>query len=172
MSARKQAKGAVRKHSRPSSIALRSTAIVKRSAPPPARTQIDPASLPEMYALRVMGDCMSPLVPHGAQAVFSKTEAYKVGDIVVIWHRRDILPPGALQCGVKRLVLAPMKGIKFPFVMHPQSEVAPAFFVESIHPANKRYVLDCRNVEAIHKFVRLQGDQSSDPLTAPKIARE
>lgn len=67
--------------------AFKAKSITKRSprtAGPPARPRIDVATLPDVYAMRTVGNCMMPLVPEGAEAVFSKSEPFQVGDLVVV----------------------------------------------------------------------------------------
>jgi hypothetical protein len=114
---------------------------------------IDPATLPEIYAMTVTGDCMEPAIRHGSRARFSTTETYKAGDIVCLWFT----PSGAEKMGVPRalkrlrLALAPwVKG--FPYKENPASEVAAVAVFESDNP-RRTYSLRCSEIAAIHKFI-------------------
>jgi hypothetical protein len=62
----------------------------------------------------------------------------------------------AVQCSVKRLALCSPKGMKFLFDPHPNSEEAPVIFVKSMHPVERRLMIDCRNIDQIYKFLRVQ----------------
>ena len=119
----------------------------------PPRTLADLDAFPVEYTTRVLGACMEPVIPDRAEAVFSKTAAWKVGDIVAVWMRPELVGPGEVQSGVKVLTMAPPFYVKaFPFKDHPQSNVAALFFLESLNP-RQRFMVRCADVLAIHKFV-------------------
>lgn len=134
-------------------VALRARTAVKKSALPPSRPRTDIAQLPNEYALKVVGDCLAPIVPHGAEAVFSKTAKFENGDIVVVWFNK--FPAGGFQCCVKRVVLGP-GAMTIPFKVHPDSEVHPIVVLETLQPP-KQFAIQLGKIAAMHKFVRLQG---------------
>ena len=134
--------------------AARSSA--KTSATKSAPKPFDPATLPEKYALAVVGDCMAPAIADGTRATFSKAEKFAAGDIVVIWFRAEILKDGMAPCALKRLSLALPPWVKeFPYHDHPDSEVAAALLFEQDNP-RITYSMKCSDVAAIHKFTGCQ----------------
>jgi hypothetical protein len=126
--------------------------IRKTTATKSTRAPIDPAKLPEQYALAVVGDCMAPTIADGANIVVSKTEKYKPGDIVVIWFRPELVKAGCAPSAVKRLTLAIPPWVKsFPYKDHPGSNVSAALVIEQDNP-RQTYSVPCSSVAAIHKF--------------------
>jgi hypothetical protein len=119
-------------------------------ATPPAT--IDPADLPDQYAVSVRGTCMVPNVQDGDEAIFTKLEKPKAGDLVIVWHKPK---PGLPPCSLKRLVLAPPAFVKFPWADHPGSDVVPIVMVEQINP-RRQYQLLCSDILAMHRFVGTQ----------------
>ena len=117
---------------------------------------LDPATLPDEYAMRVTGNCMAPQIKDGAQAVFSKVEKPKPGDLVILYFRPELVAPGSLPASIKRLVLAPPSYVKFPWREHPDSTVHALVICEQTNPP-RQYHFKCENLLAIHKFIRTQG---------------
>lgn len=58
---------------------------------------------PDVYALRVRGGCMSPVITDGAVIAASKVERPKPGDFVVLWFRPECVPPHTSPVQVKKL---------------------------------------------------------------------
>jgi Peptidase S24-like len=141
-------------------VARRRTSIARSSAKNASKKSaakpFDPATLPERYALAVVGDCMEPAIADGAEAIFSKAEKFGPGDIVVIWYRPEILKDGMARCAVKRLTLAPPPWVKeFPYKDNPKSDVAAALVFEQDNP-RQTYSMKCSDIAAVHKFTGCQ----------------
>jgi hypothetical protein len=141
-------------------VARRRTSIARSSAKTTVKTSapkpFDPATLPEQYALAVIGDCMEPAIANGAKATFSKAEKFGPGDIVVIWYRPEIIKDGMARCALKRLTLALPPWVKdFPYKDNPKSEAAAALVFEQDNP-RQTYSMKCCDVAAVHKFTGCQ----------------
>ena len=142
---------------RQASVASTSTKSVR-----PAKTEAqntsasfvaDPATFPEIYSLRVAGNCMEPGIQHGAIAMFSTKEAYAAGDVVCIWFQPDAVDKMGLRCALKRLRLALPPWVKgFPFQDNPKNDLAAMVVFESDNP-RRTYQVKCSDVAAIHKFI-------------------
>src|SRR5436305_236568 len=96
---------------------------VQRAPAPSLPTFVDPATLPDQYGMRMVGDRMSPEIEDKALVWFDKREPVKAGDLVAIYRRPDLVPAGQHQAQVKRLVLNIMAGVTFPHRDHPGPEV-------------------------------------------------
>jgi hypothetical protein len=125
---------------------------------PKAAPIADLSAFPDEYALRVTGTCMEPLLADKCAAVFSKTAKWKVGDIVAVWMRPEVLGPGDLQASVKKLTMAPPFYVRgFPYNEHPESNVNALMCVESLNP-RRRLIARCADILAIHKLVTVVND--------------
>jgi hypothetical protein len=114
---------------------------------------IDLSTLPEVYASRVVGDCMEPTIKDGATARFSKNESYGRGDIVCIWFQPNAAAEFGAPRALKRLSYALPPWVKgFPYADHPKSDVAAIVIFESDNP-RRMYRVKCSDVAAIHKFI-------------------
>ena len=103
-----------------------------------------------LYAMICRGTCMLPEIEDGAKLVFSSTEAWTVGDTIAIFRRPEKVKPGQMQVIVKKLVVAPPKGMTFPFDDHPESEVQMMLIAEQMNPP-AQYLIPCSDVLGIHK---------------------
>ena len=136
--------------SRRAALAGISLSTARRPVAPPIA---DLSAFPDEYAMRVTGTCMEPLLLEKTKVVFSKTAQWKVGDIVAVWIRPEVLRPGDLQASVKKLTMAPPFYVRsFPFKDHPESDVAAVICVESLNP-RRRLIAQCADILAIHKLV-------------------
>ena len=73
---------------------------------------------PQVYALRLKGDCMAPVLKDNDVLVLDKQAAPKASDLVGIWMNattKDGQP--VLLCQTKRLSMDVMPGITFPTKM-------------------------------------------------------
>src|SRR4051794_34144140 len=105
-----------------STALLRKTSPSVRSAAVPARPIIDPATFPDLYCVALDGDCLEPLIPHGAAVVLKKSAKIEVGDVVCIWWRPELLGPDAHPAWLKRVTMNVPPWVKqFPYNDHPQS---------------------------------------------------
>jgi hypothetical protein len=111
---------------------------------------IDPAQVPERYALIVQGDCMAPLHRDGDVVTADKRAPYEAGDLVVIYIKPELVKPGRCNAMLKRLVSIPHWATTFPFKDHPESEVIAIATVETLNPP-RRLHYRCADVLAIHR---------------------
>jgi hypothetical protein len=96
------------------------------------------------------------MVQHGEQAIFTKLEKPKAGDLVVIWLRPGLVKPGEPPCMLKRLVMAPPSFVKaFPWTDHPASDVRALIIIEQLNPL-QRFSIMCADIVALHRFVGTQ----------------
>lgn len=114
--------------------------------------ELDPADVPDVYASICKGTCLEPDFYDGACLVFSKLEEPEAGDYVGIWLHPDVVDPSELPRRVKRLVCGLMPGITLPYQPQPGDEVVPCLVFEEINPP-KRYVIDAREIVAMHKMI-------------------
>jgi Peptidase S24-like len=141
-------------------VARRRTSIARSSAKTTVKKSaakpFDPATLPKMYALSVIGDCMEPAIADGAEAIFSKAEKFGPGDIVVIWFRPEVVKAGMARCAMKRLTLAPPPWVTgFPYQDNPGSDVGALLVFEQDNP-RLTYSMKCSDIAAVHKFTGCQ----------------
>jgi Peptidase S24-like len=109
-------------------------------------------TLPKEFALRVNGDCMVPEIGHGAIVHVNRSGPIKVGDIVVIWRRPELVKPGESQCMMKRLTLAVPPFVTFPHKDHPDSNALPVLCVHQENPP-RGYYIKCSDVIALHRVI-------------------
>jgi phage repressor protein C with HTH and peptisase S24 domain len=79
-----------RKHTRAAKVAKR------HSTPKADPAFLQPADVPDKFALRVAGDCLAPLIKEGDAVVVDKRLPYAAGDLVVIFMRPELVKPGEL----------------------------------------------------------------------------
>jgi hypothetical protein len=111
---------------------------------------LHPDELPDFYAAIGRGTCMEPDVPDGTCLGFAKNAPVAPGDLVGIWRRPGTYPADEPQQLLKRLVMGPPEGMRFPFNLHPDSNAAPAVVVEMLNP-RRPMMIDCSTILAIHK---------------------
>jgi hypothetical protein len=122
---------------------------------------LDPATLPDYYAMVCDGACLAPVVCDGAVVAISKTDKPRQGDFIAVWFRPEFVKPGEHQVIFKRMFLD-LPGIVegFPYEGSPNPDAAmPALVIEMFNP-EKKFPIPCNMVMAIHKAVGL--------LPAPK----
>ena len=85
---------------------------------PPRGTFVDPASLPEVYAMIVDGNCLEPVIPDRTPCVFNRSERPLGGDFAIIFRRPEFCPEG--RCGpiIKQLGTAVPDWVTFPWHDH------------------------------------------------------
>jgi hypothetical protein len=123
------------------------------SAPPKpaARVLEDPATFPDFYCMKLDGECLEPIAPHGGAVMMQKSAKYAVGDLVCIWFRPEFVTghPALL----KRLMLDAAPWVKhYPYDDHPESDVKAIIMVEQLNP-RQTYTIPCSHILAIHKAV-------------------
>ncbi len=72
--------------------------------PPPS---LHPATMPDVYAMEITGDCMHPFYFDGQKLLFSKTERWEIGDPVALFRKPESLKPGETQVLFKQLIAGP-----------------------------------------------------------------
>jgi hypothetical protein len=103
--------------------------------------------------LRLAGDCLEPTIPDGAAIYLKKSETFGAGDVVCIWFRPELVPPGENQAWLKRIRLNPPPWVKgFPYNDHPESDLKAILVVEQSNPP-QCYKVRCDRILAIHKAV-------------------
>lgn len=102
---------------------------------------IDPADMPDLYAITGKGRCMEPLFNDGSLLVGSKREKAKPGDTVIVFFRREIAPRYGMPGWVKRLVH-----------VWPAAGEDDLITLEQLNPP-RRYIVPASHVAAMHKCV-------------------
>jgi hypothetical protein len=113
--------------------------------------------LPDVYCVKLDGDCLSPLIPDGAAVFLKKSEKVASGDIVAIWFRPESIAPGGHPAGLKRLTLNIPFFVTFPHKDHPNSDVIPILAFEQLNPPQS-YTMRCSDVVAVHKAIGYVAD--------------
>ncbi len=119
---------------------------------------LDPAKLPPIYAVRLDGACMSPVLKDGERVVLSSRDAPEPGDLIGIWLRPEAIQFGA-QLRIKRLVRRPPPGVCFPYADDSKSSEPATFVIDCINPPAPRRVR-CANVLALHKVIGVLADNA------------
>ena len=150
--------GALSAISAPSSSTVRR---VRRPAAPEAKSIVPfpGATFPELYAMKLSGDCLAPDLMDGDEVKFSSVEPPVVGEFCIFIMRPELVRPGGMQCMIKRMVMAPPPYVKLPFREHPDSEVHALVIAEQLNP-RRQYMIKCENLLAIHKFVGVQNQRA------------
>ena len=134
----------------PSPGRLADPAPVTEAPAPKLVTRLDPALLPDEYAMPADGTCLEPVIMDGACLLFDTREPFKAGDLVVLYRRPELVKPGQHQAIVKRLVTNLPPGMTLPYREHPESEVHVIVIVEQLNPP-RRFAVRCQDLLAIHK---------------------
>lgn len=101
---------------------------------------IDPADMPDMYAVPGVGTCMQPRVMDGERLVFDKRQEPSVGDVVALWFTEELAQRVGMPGWVKMLEI----GLPPPLfdglivvgqLNPPRSYVIPAADVLAVHKA-------------------------------------
>lgn len=102
---------------------------------------IDPADMPDLYALTGQGRCMEPLYMDGATLVGDKREKPEPGDVVIVHFHRDAARRYGFPGWIKRLVhVWPLQGEEALITL------------EQLNPP-RRYLVPEGDVAAMHKCV-------------------
>jgi hypothetical protein len=126
---------------------------------------IDPAQVPERYALIVQGDCMAPLHRDGDVVTADKSATYARGDLVVIYIKPELVKPGRCNAMLKRLVSIPHWAATFPFSDHPESEIVAIASVETLNPP-RRIHFRCSDILAVHRCTGAAPMTPASPLAS------
>ena len=95
---------------------------------------------------------MWPEMANGDTIYFDKNEEPKVGDIVVMFKRPELVKEGELQAMIKRLMTGIPPWVKFPYQDHPDFNVKAIIMVKAENPP-RQYVVHCDQLCAIHKCI-------------------
>lgn len=123
---------------------------ISAAATPPRILGVDPSLLPDQYALVCEGDCMEPEIADGSCLLFSKSERYAAGDLVILYLRPELVAPGDYQAIVKRIIYPPPSGLAFPHEQQHAAEISFIVVVAQINPP-RRFAIPCADLLAIHK---------------------
>lgn len=132
----------------------RARTTIAPSAPKPIIPFPD-ATFPELYAMKLSGDCLAPELMDGDEVKFSSVEPPVVGDFCIFIMRPELVPRGGMQCIIKRMVMAPPPYVKLPFRENPKSEVHALVMAEQLNP-RRQFMINCEHLLAIHKFAGVQ----------------
>lgn len=99
---------------------------------------IDPADMPDLYAITGVGRCMEPLYSDGVLLVGDKRETPECGDVVILHFCRDIAPHYGVPGWIKRLVQTAPEG--------------DLITVEQLSPP-RRYSVPADHIAGMHKCV-------------------
>jgi hypothetical protein len=102
---------------------------------------IDPADMPDLYAIKGVGRCMEPLLADGALLVGDKRQLPEAGDTVIVHFRREIAPRYGIPGWIKRLA-GPI----------PPTGFEGLIALEQLNPP-KQYLVPSTHIAAIHKCV-------------------
>lgn len=128
-------------------------------------------TLPEVYGLNLVGDCLHPEIADGSVLHASTTEPPMPGDFVLVYRWAQFVEAGQWQVACKRLVLDlrnPRSELRLPGP-HPLGVLC-----EMLNPPT-RLVYPAEQVEAVHKIVAVipPADRKPAPtkiMTAAKVA--
>ena len=102
---------------------------------------------PDVYGLRVDGDCMAPEICHLDYIFVSPSAPLEMGKCAAILTKKG-------NRAVKRLVTLPEAGF-LGKPLHPDSTVRPILIVETTNPEG-RGVLNMDALEEVHAVVHVQ----------------
>ncbi len=135
----------------------------------PAITNIDPSGLPDVYGMRVSGNCMLPEIVDEDLLCFDRREPVNAGDLVIIYFRPELIAPGDFQAKVKRLVTAVPHYVTFPWSDNPASDVDALIIAETLNP-RQHFAYACSAILAVHKCMgHLPEDRVTEKIPAPKL---
>jgi hypothetical protein len=133
----------------------------------------DPNKVQEEFGLKIIGNCMSPVLKEGEFVVVDRRKKIKSGDLVVIYYKPEFVARGEVQARIKRIVHAFPAKVKFPFVYNAEqfanTGLGPIVIVEQINP-KKTYPVDLRTVMGIYHAERCPADVTPVVTPVPKKA--
>lgn len=144
---------------RPQSAACRIKAPQAAPAPGPGVPFMSAAEIPDVFAMRLSGDCLSPLLNDGDEVVFERAGRPEAGELCIFIMRPELVRPGGMQCIVKRLAMAIPPYVTFPWQENPRSEVHALVVAEQLNPP-RQYMMKCESLLGVHRFVRTQRGQA------------
>lgn len=130
----------------------------------------DFSTIPELYAMKAVGQCLSPVIEDGAELVFSQTARPQAGDFVAVYLRPELVAPDQAAAVVKRLFLSIPSFCSFPYTANPGDDAVPVVACESLNPP-RRYMVAADKLQAVHKCVGIQRNGKVEPISnsAPKV---
>jgi hypothetical protein len=99
---------------------------------------------------------MAPAINEGDAVTMDKRLPFKAGDLVAIYLRPELVQPGQIGVGVKRLALNVAPYVKFPRREHPDSNVAAVVIFEQDNPP-RQYAVRADRILAIHRCLGAPG---------------
>ena len=121
----------------------------------------------------VVGDCMAPEYPDGCIVKASPFEPYGQGDIVVVWHRPELVKPGRAPAMIKRIVMAaPPWVTAYPYRDNPKSELQAVIMLGRDDRPDEMFAVPCSEILAIHKCIGILEPERVSPADRQKLARD
>lgn len=111
--------------------------------------------IPDVFAMKLAGDCLAPELMDGDDVVFTKAEAPRAGDIAIFILRPEEVREGGYQSLIKRLVLGIPPWVTFPWRENPKSEVRALAIAAQSNPP-RQYMIPCERLLAVLKFSHVQ----------------
>ena len=112
------------------------------------------AALPDVFAMRLDGNCLEPKLMHGSVGIFARDEWPKRGDLACIWLKvRDPARNNAIGIApwIKRIVMAPWEH-KLPCRLTGDSNLEPLLSFEMDNP-HREWTVSTTAVFGLHKFL-------------------
>ncbi|NTG09233.1 S24 family peptidase [Rhizobium rhizogenes] len=134
--------------------------------------ELHPDELPDIYVMTGDGTCMEPEIMDGTKLMFSRTEKYEQGDVVLLFRRPEFTPPGEHQLLIKRLIFAPPASYWADPTSVQFGNIAPTVLVEMLNPYR---VLQCdaQKLLGIHKCLGpLPADKTTYKVTDDEVRQE
>lgn len=103
------------------------------------QNQLDPRKLEDVFAMKVCGDCMAPLLTHGQMVVVDKTAKMQPDDLVIFFLKPEYVAKGNFQCAIKRLILNARAG----------GDIKPVLIVADA--SGKTYAIPAEHLLGVYK---------------------
>lgn len=108
---------------------------------------LDPATLPESYAMKCEGDCLMPVYPTGTKFLLSTTDRRRVGDFVALWRKPELTGSKQYQSLMKRLLTPiPRRWTS------KHRDMPPVILVETLNP-KRTWVVPMDQLAAVHRCI-------------------
>ncbi len=122
----------------------------------PGTPVYDPAEIDVLYSMPVDGPSPALALERGDRLVMSKIETPRAGDIVAVWFRAELTPPGEPQVLTLRLLTALPVRLPYASALPPKDQAAIAV----AHPdSGETCGVPVRHLLAVHRCIgKLGGD--------------
>lgn len=147
--------------------------MAKASAKLSKTRLFDPNKVSEEFALKISGNCMSPIVEDGEDVVVDRRKKINKGNLVVIYFKPEYVQLGDVQAKLKRIIHTFPTAVKFPF--HYKKEqfastgLGPIIIVEQLNPP-RTFSIDLRKVLGVYRAERCPADVKPIVRAVPRKA--